>query len=266
MFTLPSFEECEKNKARLISQWLKTANLSIKEITEQVLTLRKQCERLLIYHSLVIPPDAETNENFKTILRRGYLLSNRALESSQIARTSRIRQPDKNLGLNDYVYFTFGHPPTPALGSQNLILAVSFAVFSSKAHYPEYWASWGDIASIAEEICPKLSWSSLAEEEYLHVFQEYRTRIFPVSDLPELVAYFLVANRKDEHLSPRELRKAWCDSRGNHGPEIKVKERFSLRNFAYCFVNNHNSLAGKIASFLYANQLIKCSPTTNQSC
>lgn len=263
MISLPPLAECRRNKESLINRWLQTAELSAEDITEQVLALQKHCEDLLVYHTLLVPPNAETNEDFKNALNTRYLMSNR-LKPCVFPASSRICQPDKKLGLDDYVYFTVGHPSVPTLGNQTIVFAVPFSIFSNKAQYPEYWASWGDIASLASKIYPSLSWSCLTDEQYRYVSQIYVTRIFPVSDIPELVAYFLITHNKEQYLVTQKLRKAWHDCDGNHGPEIKVRGSFPLQSFTHCFINSKHSLAGKIANCLYNNRLINCTPMVKQ--
>lgn len=247
MFQLPSIEECKANKKLLINTWLnkKSSDTFQKKLTKA----RQFFEKCLVFHHFVLDFSQEHylyKEQIPEVLTDGLLKSRSLLNKMTFKR---VLELDILLGLDRYVYFSFGIPILQT-GPSALIFAVPLKVLIDNYPYPKAWASWGDVLLFVEKMFGEEAiFHDLQPQQLEQLVDQYKQTIILLEDIPELAAYFALSNFND-HI--HALTRKWKTENPWYyqGPEIKVEKVFPLTLITHCFINEFNSPSGKLAFIL----------------
>lgn len=265
MFKLPSIYECCANKQLLINQWLCDKIIS----KQAFFDAKKFFEKCFVFHHFAIP-----DYTWEEKLRKGQIPKN--LASGQIKSHAELAKSghselsyrtidslDVSLGLNRYVYFSFG-APIKNTGPEALIFSLPFEALLKNYKYPQIWVSWGDIFTLACEIFGKdfiyKEW--ISDSQFEELIRQYKRNVFLPEYIPEVAAFFAISNYKNKF---EALKKRWFKFRSGYwGPEIKIENSFTLKHVSYCFIDQPDSPAGELAYALYRAGILNVEPIIDE--
>lgn len=235
---------------------------------EQIHEAERFFKKCFIFHHFLIDPAwyplIQKNE-IPEILADGFLKSSHLLNNTGRGNSrQRILALDTILGLDRYVYFSFGMPVSMP-GHSAIVFALSFQTFAGMYHYPTTWASWGDIFLVVEELFGKNT--LFYERELLDVacnlhkiIRQYNKRIILSEEIPTAATYFSLSKYGDyKKALLNEWKTKSHDAMFYQGPEIKIEHQFPLKNIECCIIDRPESMAGKLVALLRQKGLI--SPT-----
>lgn len=271
MFVIPPIDICRKNLQHLKEQWLSSPDVAPIS-PEQIYEAERFFKKCFIFHHFLIDPiwyPLIQKNKIPEILADGFLKSSHLLHKTGGGNSrQRILSLDTILGLDRYVYFSFGMPVSLP-GSGAIIFALSFQTFTEMYRHPTTWVSWGDIFLVVEELFGK---NTLFYERWLlddlsnldKKIKEYNQRIILSEEIPEAAAYFSVSNYSDyKKALLNEWKTKSRDAMFYQGPEIKIEEKFPLKNIEFCIIDKPESMAGKLVALLRQKGLINPSCIIN---
>lgn len=258
---LPSVSKCKENKKQLIKKWLKNNNLNDKELKKR----KNFFQKCFVFHHFIIPDEIAHCRNFTS--KTSELLPDRLLKSSYDISVSKLFRPvgntikklDPLLGLDQYVFFSFGVPIKPT-GNTALIFSIPLQKLLDKYEYPQMWVSWGDIITYAVDILGDQYFHNrkIEESQFSRIAQQYQDTIFHPEDIAELAAAYTISHNIG--ISEVINRKWHMQHNGYFGPEIKINRCFPFNYFTLCFTNDLNSIGGQFAKFLYKEGILPVEP------
>lgn len=235
---LPSVSNCKENKRRLIKKWLKNSTFNNKEFEKRIHFFQK----CFVFHQFKIPPEIAYSSKSSELLSDGLVKSYhgiRKLDFSPPGDT--LENIDPLLGLDRYVFFSFGARETPT-GNTALIFGLPLQKLLDNYEYPQIWVSWGDIITYAVDILDNSHFHYRIEEsQFNKITQQYQEAIFLPEDIAELAAIFTISHGMDVS---KAINSKWRKQRSAYfGPEIKITRNFPLKHITHCFINNPDGAA-----------------------
>lgn len=257
---LPSASECKENKRRLIKKRLKNSAFNGKEFEKR----KHFFQKCFVFHQFKIPPEIAYSSKSSELLSDGLVKSSYDIRTSKLFHPvgDTIEELDSLLGLDRYVFFTFG-APRARIGDTALIFGLPLQKLLDIYEYPKIWVSWGDIITYAIDMLGDQFFydRKINELQFSRIAQQYQEAIFLPEDIAELAAIFNIPHGMD---ISEAINRKWNKQRSVYfGPEIKITRNFPLKHITHCFINDPNEAADKIAKVLYEKRILPVEPITD---